>query len=388
MAWRYQASGRRAVLGVQVKHYHSSALPRIMLCNGSVALVEQAPKSDHTDDAAEGTAFHHFAAELLKGRGPLRAGDTAPNGHILDDEMLEHARDYAARLKNADDWVQRVEAPMHWGPGGKANDAQPWQVRVKCDAVTWRPDISTLAVTDAKYGFRYVDAANNWQLLSQAVGACFALNIQPRRIILAIYQPRGPGEALRWVELTALELLASYTEMCATLSNLTAALNTNPYCRHCAAANGCPANERAMFNAIDVSMDSGTYEPKPATYAARLELVERASEFLKQSQKWLEASALADLKAGKPVPGLATKAILGNTVWKDQTFAPLRNLQSPNQRFFDEVPVTPAEALRRGMTKEDYAALTHRPARGVKLIKSKDGAKQAAEVFGDKPKMD
>lgn len=338
-----------------------------MACVGSVALAEQAPTPESTDNAREGTAFHHFAAELLKGRYPA-LGAIAPNDYILDAEMLAHARDYAALLKSDPSWTARVEAPLHWGPGGKAHDGQPWQVRVKCDCITWRPDISTLAVTDAKYGFRYVDAADNWQLLSQAIGACFWLNIQPQRIILAIYQPRTSGEALRHVEITANELLHAYQQLCTRLDNLTSDLTTGPHCRYCPAAAGCPAIERATYNAIDVAMNSGQFSVRPETFASELELLGRASELLKQRYKWIESVALADLRAGKPVPGLATRNVLGQTAWATGAVDKLRELQGANQKFIEEVPVTPAEAKRRGLSEEDYKALTYRPLRGVALV--------------------
>lgn len=365
-----------------MRRFHSSALPRIMTCQGSVALSDQAPKPDHTDDAGEGTAFHHFAAEQLLGRFPA-LGDTAPNGHMLDAEMLEHVRAYAAVLKAQPGWIARVEYPLHWGPGGVANDEQPWQVRVKCDAVTWRPDISTLAVTDAKYGFRYVDVVDNWQLLSQAIGACFVMNIRPKRIVLAIYQPRGPGEALRTHTISAAELLAAYSELCGKLSALTNDLVTGPHCRHCPAAAGCPATERAAYNAVDVAMHADTYTPRPETFATELAVLERAAEFLKQRRMWIEGAALASIRDGKPVPGLTSKPVLGHTAWKPEALTQLRNLQSHNQRFFDEVPVTPAEAKRRGLDEEQCKALTYRPARGYKLVTTKKGAADAAKVFGD-----
>lgn len=366
-------------------HYASSALPRIIACNGSVALSEAAPKEAKTDDAKEGTAFHHFAALLLTGQSAA-LGDAAPNGHILDAEMLDHARDYATRLKANEDWPQRVEAPMHWGPGGVATDTQPWQVRVKCDAVTWRPDISTLAVTDAKYGFRFVDPQDNWQLLSQAVGACFSLAIQPRRIILAIYQPRGtPQNPLRSVEITAHELLTAYSVLCERLTNLTRALNTGPHCKHCPAHAGCPATERAFYNAIDVAMDGGDYNADPARMAARLALVQRASELIKQYGQWIEGAALAELKAGRPVPGLSTKAVLGHTTWTKDGANELASLESPNQQFHDRKPVTPAEAKRRGMSEEDVKRLTYRPSLGVKLVTTKASEKDAARAFGEGP---
>jgi hypothetical protein len=102
---------------------------------------------------------------------------------------------------------------------------------------------------------------------------------------------------------------------------------------------------------------------------------------LKQRKTWIEGAALAAMKDGRPVPGLSSKPILGHTTWLPGAETKLRELQSDNQRFFDEVPVTPAEAKRRGLSEDEYKALTHRPLRGHKLITAKDGASAAAKAF-------
>lgn len=351
-------------------------------------MVAAAPVVDKTDDAKEGTAFHDFAARLLNG-DTVAVGDRAANGYLANAEMLNHAEAYAELLKADPSWTQRVEAPLHWGPGGTARDGQGWQVRVKCDCVTWRPDCQTLAVTDAKYGFRYVDPQDNWQLLSQAIGACFALNIQPERIILAIYQPRGPGEPLRWVECTPQELLTAYSLLCERLDAITTSrrndLVTSSHCGHCAAAPGCPAHQRAAFNAVDVALSRGAYAVNAAGMRSELDLLDRAAEFIKQRIKWVEGAALAEMRAGKAVPGVYSKQQLGHTKWRDGVG--VTELRLLGNNYIDEVPCSPAEAKRRGMTDEQYAKITHRPVTGVKLIRG-DGSEQAAKVFGasDKPK--
>ena len=358
-----------------------------MACAGSPGMIAAAPKPDDTDDAKEGTAFHHFAAEILQGR-TAAVGDRAPNGYMCDGEMLDHAHAYAACLKSDPSWIARVESAMHWGPGGAAHDGQPWQVRVKVDSVTWRADIKTLRVIDAKYGFRYVDVADNWQLLSQAIGACFALQIQPERIILGIYQPRLWGEPLRTVEITAAELLAAYSMLCTHLDAVTAGtareLTTSEYCRRCPASAGCEAHKQATYNAIDVALDGGVFKVETDQIRARLDLLDKAEEFIKQHKKALEGHALNDLKNGKPVPGLSTKTQLGNTTWRPNVTN--QDLREAGNNYMDEKPCTPTEAKRRGMSQELYDKLSHRPVTGVKLIRG-DGTAEAAKVFGeDKPK--
>ena len=365
--------------------YNSSELPRVMVCPGSAALSRQAPKADKTDDAQEGIAFHHFAAELCQGR-PVALGDRAPNGFACNAEMLEYAKQYADLLTGDPAWTNRIESAMHWGPGGAAHDAQPWQVRVKVDNVTWRPDLATLAVTDAKYGFRFVPVEDNWQLLSQAIGACFALNVQPQRIILAIWQPRIGGEALRWIEITPEELLTAYSVLCAHLDNITDTLVTSAHCGRCPAVAGCPAHKRAAFNAVDVILNGSTFQPETEGLRSRLEVLTRAEEMVKQHKKALEAHALNELRQGKILPGMSTKTRKGNRRWLPHIT--LQTMREKGNNFIDEVICLPAEAERRGLDKRECATMTERPDLGVTVV-LEDASAQAARVFGDasgKPK--
>lgn len=359
---------------------HASALPRIMSCVGSVALAAQAPKPEQHDVSEEGVAAHWLAEQFFRGKAlGLEAGTKAPNGHVCDADMFDHVREFHHKFNNPD-LLQAVEAPTHWSP-----QIDPrFEVRGKADLTQWFAERRTLAITDLKYGFRYVDAEWNWQLLAYAIGVAIAARLVPDKFILAIYQPRGPGEALRYWEATPQQVLEAYHRICAQMDAVIAgadALATGPHCRYCPAAAGCPATERAAYGAIDVAMNSGTFAVREETMASELELLERAAEMLKQRKTWIEGAALAAMRDGRPVPGLSSRPQLGHTTWLPGAETKLRELQSDNQRFFDEVPVTPAEAKRRGLSEEEYKALTHRPLRGHKLVTAKDGAKAAAKAF-------
>lgn len=362
---------------------HASALGRIMPCVGSVGLVARAPKPEQLDDAKEGEAFHHFAAELAQGR-PASVGDKAPNGIIADDEMIEHANDYVATLINPN-VLNRVEVSAHWSGQPIATT---WEIRGKADLTQWDAATETLAITDAKYGFRYVDAEWNWQLLAYAIGTAMALGVQPKKFILAIYQPRGGGEKLRYWEATPDEVFDAYRQICAKLDAAVVGasdLATGNHCRHCPAMAGCPAFARAAYNAIDVALISDEYDVRPETMRARLDLFDRAEEVLKQYRTALEGSALFAIRNGEVVPGLSTRPQLGNTAWREDVT--VQTLREAGNNYIEEKPVTPAEAKRRGMSAETYDKLTHRPSRGVKLVRA-DAAETAASIFGgdDKPR--
>lgn len=353
-----------------------------MSCVGSVALVAQAPKPEQHDASEEGTAAHWLAERMFNGTaGSFKPGTVAPNGYICDSAMFEHIRKYHDTF-NTPDLLRAIEVPTHWRPHTISSPA--FEIRGKADLVIWHAEQRTIAITDLKYGFRYVDAEWNWQLLAYAIGAAIGAGLRPDKFVLAIYQPRGPGETLRYWEATPQQVLEAYDRICDRLTCAIGGatdLQTGPHCRYCPAAAGCPATERAAYGAVDVAMHSGTFQVREDNMASELELLERASEMLKQRKTWIEGAALAAMKDGRKIPGLSSKPQLGHTTWLPGAETKLRAMQSDNQRFFDEVPVTPAEAKRRGLTDDDIKDITHRPMRGHKLVSDKAGAGEAAKVF-------
>jgi hypothetical protein len=354
---------------------NASALPRIVQCVGSVALAKQAPKPAEHDASEEGIAAHWLAARWFN--HPQHAdkpGIKASNGWICGEEMFEHIAEYVRRFDN--NLPRRVEAPAHW-----RNSTETFEVRGKADLTVWHPEQRTLAITDLKYGFRYVDPEMNWQLIAYAIGTAMALNVTPDKFILAIYQPRGPGEPLRSWEATSEQILTAYHELCAHLERAAAGaddLQTGEHCRYCPAAPGCPAAQRAGFNAVDVAMNSGDFHLDEAGMRAELDLFDRAEELLKQRRRWIEGYAADAIKRGGSIPGLSVKTTLGHTAWRPNVT--VQDLREVGNNYIEEKPVTPAEAKRRGMSQEQYDKLTHRPVTGQKVVR-KDAAEQAAKVF-------
>jgi hypothetical protein len=70
-----------------------SSAARWIACAGSVMMEVLYPETVEHAAAAEGTASHWAASEMLAGR-VVAEGQVAPNGVVLSDEMIECAEVY------------------------------------------------------------------------------------------------------------------------------------------------------------------------------------------------------------------------------------------------------------------------------------------------------
>lgn len=359
---------------------NASDLPRIVFCNGSVALTETLERihdENKTDSAKEGTAAHWIAEQALAGVENWRALDVAPNGWKIDDTMRDAAELYYARVV-IDDRPLILESRVDFHtPGG---------VEIKCRndvakfSVTTVPEFPmsafTLDVVDLKYGYRIVEPEDNWQLVAQAVGILIKnsqeyIPSDVERVRLSIFQPRPyhPDGPFRTWEITIDELRDKWRELCAILDNLADNLNSSHLCGHCPGAElgRCGAYLRASYNAIDVAM-SGSVTPElpDAALPSELSALTRAAEVINQRLDWIKDDARRRITSGRPIPGWQLKERFANSTWKDidaaKTATNIDLMAAPK-------PCTPAEAKRRGASDEFIAQHAMRPPITPELVR-------------------
>lgn len=357
---------------------NASALSRIMACAGSYAL-EEPLEEDQSDNAKEGDAGHWCATEVFKNEGELgKPGKKAPNGWATDKDMWDYAGDYVAVVMSEGTKDKTdLEATAHWQATEKI------RIRCRVDAFSWSEDGETLRLYDYKYGWRPVEVFENWQLVAGAIGMCRnAVGGPPKRIIMSVYQPRPyhqDGKHRTW-EVTLEELAALHDRIIARLTNLDDTLVTGEHCLYCLAAAGhCPAIRTASFNAVDVIMRGQAMELTPEDHAREMELMQRAEALVKQRVSWLEDLAVNRMKQGEILPGWRLAKAFGKTAWNSKK-AVTDLAKAAGVKLFERVPVTPAEAIRRGVDEDMVKEHTNRPERGVKLAKG-SSAKEAEKVF-------
>jgi hypothetical protein len=332
-------------------------------------MTRAAPDNPDTDDAREGTAAH-WVVQRLGARDGYAIGDVAPNGYVIDVDMISHAEAFVAAAGLGAEY----ECDVSWQATTEV------EIRCRADRVVWDAAAQTLRVDDFKFGYRIIDPERNWQLVAAAIGECRRRQITPAHIVLGIYQPRSwhrDGPYRRWV-IDFETLVSLHDEIVSVVSELDDRLQTGDHCRHCPGASlgTCPAYLRAAQNAVDVAMRGGPVDFPLDALGAELTVLERAAEMIKDRLAHASDILKTRILAGDRVPGYAVEPALGNSTWKDFKAAQ----RATNIQLTDEKPVTPAEAKRRGMSEDLLAELTQRPKRGHKLVK-RDPDKEARRAM-------
>lgn len=339
-----------------------SAAARWVKCPASVRLSQQYPDAEN-EAALEGTAAH-WAAHQVLGGNPYPAGGY--NGVPVEtDEMREAIALYvdtvAAAPGRSRYFEHRIEAhgihPLCWGTA---------------DAVIFDGPGDAVRIVDFKYGHGFVDAFENWQLLVYAAGlmgfsdtASYELIVvQPRN-----YAPGGPVR--RWTISTG--ELREYARRLQGAAN--EAMGNNPdanvgsHCKHCPARHACKALQRAALDAVDMSADSTPVDlPLPAL-STELALLVRARDQLDARITGLEAQAMQALQAGKPLPHWQIDHPPGRQDW----VKPAAEVLALGGLFGTDLsrpvePITPAQALKKGIPESLIATYAARKTGAAKLV--------------------
>jgi hypothetical protein len=357
-----------------------SAAPRWVHCPASVPLEAQRPDQADTPANAEGKAAHHIAAEQLRalkaGVTPgfvAVAGDMTPGGVVITDEMIEAVQLFVDDVVDSvgHDCLEYLHIEeyqpiphVHTNNGGTPD---VWWAAI-------RPGVGAYVhVRDFKYGHRFVDAYENWQLIDYAIGIIgrgeFA-GIPPERIEieLAIVQPRSyhPIGPIRFWKLTGAELLGQY--FVALKDAALSAMGNNPsavvgpWCYDCEARGGCSALQRAGDNAMDFAMSATLQDLPPEALGVELRMSERALTLLESRVAGLQAQATALIQSGQFVPGYEIQRANTREIWMKppaEIFA-LGDLMGVNLRK-DSAPITPSQARKAGIDEAIVAGYSGRP---------------------------
>lgn len=361
-----------------------SSAARRVACSGSRALEAAYPETEPSPDSLEGTAAHWAAAELFYGR-TIDVGLVAPNGIMITDEMVEGAElyynDVAATLPDFPGFSLHVEEavsidvihPQCWGTP---------------DAWIFRP--KRLVIWDYKFGHRYVDVFENWQLLEYAAGILVKVGIngvsdQFTEVEFRIVQPRCyvGGAPVRSWKVLASDLRGYFNhlrEREAYSMHEDAPTTVGEHCRDCRARHACASAQRAAYNAMEVSGSNIPFDLPPDALGAELRFIDRAIAALEHRRTGLAEQALALLKSGTPIAFYKAEPSYGRERWKVPDAEILALGDVMGLQLAKAKLVTPKQAAAAGLDPSIVAAYSEVP-RGETKLKPDDGS-TARKVFG------
>lgn len=282
-------------------------------CAQSVRLEAMFP--DDPDDFAsqEGTAAHQFATDMLKGIAH-KVGTPAANGVIFTDEMREGAELLLATV--APLWTSEVyvESPVICSE----IHAQCWGTP---DVVIIDRANKIVRVVDYKFGHRFVDAWENFQLVCYAHGATETYGVEGFgwTFELVIVQPRyyqaEPTRSWTIDSHTLAHHVGELQRMAGRAFSENSAATTGHHCKDCNARHSCKTLARVVSWAVDESSSGEARDLNPDTIGTELTILRAASERLKARLDGLEAHAVSMLRGGKAITGWKLEPKFGREQW-------------------------------------------------------------------------
>ena len=361
-----------------------SGLALTVACHASVQLQAAVPAVPETDEEAEGTAGHLVAAWAAAGR-LLDVGtkfDSKGRTWDVTVDMHNGARIWAETVTRGTKGTLRLE------DGVRASAIHPEHCWGTPDAWEYFPQgtgpqgAPVLRVADYKFGHRFVDVFENWQLVGYAVGVMERLELRDEGLILELIacQPRAyrPGEsAVRvWrvpaVEIRALVNIAMTAAHAALAPNPTA--TTGNHCLDCKARHACKAMRYSTASIVDFSMTAELLRLDPVSMGQELRILRAAMRRLEARETGLAAQVEATIRAGERVPFFSMEPKQSRQVWLDDAGIEERvnlglsvgvDIRKPPETF------TPRQAIDAGIDERIIALYSHRPP-GAMTLKEDD----------------
>lgn len=362
-----------------------SSLDRTVGCAGWIKQAEGMVETP-TAETIEGDAAHWVALAMAAGLPTeMLLNQMAPNGVRIDEEMIEGGTMWVETLEGYPATpeeriaIERIHPTACWGTP---------------DAWQHNPEIKMLRVADYKYGHKYVEVFENWQLIAYALGLIAKLGLRDFETILELvlvqprcYHPDGPVR--KWVvggeKLRALANIAEAAAHEALSEN--PKTKSGPHCLFCPARHSCQTLQKTTGNFADFAGVADPMLTSSLDVGRELRLVNTALNRLEARQTGLQEQALALLKAGKVVPFFQLEESQARQDWT-ATPAEVLNavglLKLPPEAIarLSKPPalITPKQAIKLGVPADVVKLYSETP-RGTLRVKPLDDVK-ARKIFG------
>lgn len=357
---------------------HSTLAPssasRRMQCPGSRVMCEMYPQAEDDPRSAEGTLAHavNLAYYMAK---PIPDGAT--------DEMLD----------GAELWQETISAMLNEGGPvvfGFEETMGISSIHPDCfgtpDFWCYLVDKHKIHVVDYKFGHRFVDEFENWQLIEYAVGAVDkvwadmpahfndnpAERVASLEIVLTVVQPRyysKSGPVRSWtitgtqygeyfIKLRDAEKLSMQPDaMC----------HTGPECRDCSGRHACTPLQQAAAIEVEMSVVNAPFDLSANVQGWELKNIKKSIAILEARESGLENEVLAKIKQGAPVAGWKTEQGMGREKWDKPIEEVLALGGMMGVDIAKPQAITPKQAIKKGLPAELVAQYSTTPLGEVKL---------------------
>ena len=342
------------------------------------------PDLDESQDSKDGTASHECGANLI----PLMScgtayklsdfvGTTASNGVVMTEAMVEGAELYARD-------VAAVMGTIDLGPGAAFGiESRVYATRIHPES--WgTPDAwvydrirRILYVWDYKFGRRYIDEYENWQLINYAAGILDKLGIngaEDQNVVvkMRVIQPRayGPRGSIREWSVKACDLRGHFNTL---RQNAEIALSdkaefkSGPHCRDCPGRHACDAALQGGWQLYEASTAPIPQELDPLQLGTQLDLVRRAIQQLEYLETGYAAQVEHIVRKSGRVPGYGVETTFGRLAWAK----PLKEVVAMGLMFdhdlIKEECITPTKAIELGIDAAIVNGYSTKRTTGVKV---------------------
>lgn len=329
------------------------------------AMFPAAPDEADSEVTDDGTACHWLAAELWEGRHHAE-GTLAPNGRVLTDEMFDACDLYHDVLRSWGEAVPVCEKSIPIDRILQGLTGTP-------DAFAYNPTLKRLYIADLKFGFRFVEVWDNWQMICYAVGLLDLLGLwdQDVTIEFVIVQPRSShrdGPVRKWV--CKLADIIGHINVLILAARRETQYVPNPGCGDCPGRHVCVALQNSALTALERAYQGDPFELSPAALGDELRRLKDAAKKLEARVTGLETQAESMLRNGKQVNGWTLAPSYARETWKEggeQRILTLAHLQGVNAAKPMRA-MTPNQ-LRKVLPSSLVAMFAHKPSTGVRLTK-------------------
>jgi len=339
-------------------------------------------------EAEEGTAAHWVWQQSVM----PNLGDIAPNGYPVTEEMLQGAE------LMLDTIYEHVGGDVEWHVEEKLPITT---IHSSCYGTPdfWAYDAATLTLTliDYKFGYKFVDEYENYQLVAYLEGIIeylgLLLGMQPGildqyiKIKAIIVQPRcyQKGNSVRVWQLRGYEIrpYVNTLKMAAEIAmDVDPGATPNENCYYCPGNHVCGALQKDAYRSMAISEQSTPLEMSPQFAALELSMMETALQRLESRIAGLKGFVEVSIKQGKAIPYYHLERSYGNLTWNISDEEVISIGDSCNVDLRKMKVLTPTQAKKEKLPLELIEAFSFKPPRDSKLVR--DNPAHVSRIFKEK----